>query len=158
METPQEYYERKRKLGLTDDITSNPNPDYNQPFYQNIFRLMESYAQLRDGRQSQLKNAALSIFDVSKCADIEEPYFDKKGKQIKEFAVLKVYHFFGVNDQGRGRKHHYMYKWIRLKEFKCKKYWVAWHLNEGDGSCYNLCAVADRQTRIIANAEIVQQY
>jgi hypothetical protein len=96
---------------------------------------------------------------VSNCADIEEPYFDKNGKQIKEFAVLKVYHFFGVNEQGRGRKHYYMYKWVRLKEYKGKKYWIAMHLNsDKESNYYDLRAVADKQTRIIADAEIVQQY
>ena len=65
METPQEYYERLRKIGLTDDITSNPDPDYNQSFYQNIFRLMDGYAKLCVGNQFVLKNAALPIFDVS---------------------------------------------------------------------------------------------
>ena len=102
--------------------------------------------------------AQFALQNVSNCAEIEEPYFDKNGKQIKEFAVLKVYHFFGVNEQGRGRKHYYMYKWVRLKEFKGKMYWVAWHLTKGDGASYNLRAVADKQTRIIADAEIVQQY
>ena len=42
----------------------------------------------------------LLLHNVSNCADIEEPYFDEKGIEIKEFAVLKVYHFFGVNEQG----------------------------------------------------------
>ena len=102
--------------------------------------------------------AQFALQNVSNCADIEEPYFDKNGKQIKEFAVLKVYHFFGVNEQGRGRKHYYMYKWVRLKEFNGKKYWVALHLTKGDGTSYNLRAVADKQTRIIADSEIVQQY
>lgn len=107
-------------------------------------------------QQKQQGNGILPC--VSNCADTEAPYFDKNGKQIKEFAVLKVYHFLGVNEQGRGRKHYYMYKWVRLKEFKGKKYWVAWHLTKGDGASYNLLAVADKQTRIIADAEIVQQY
>ena len=99
------------------------------------------------------------IHSVSNCADIEEPYFDEKGREIKEFAVLKVYHFFGVNGQGRGRKHYYMYKWVRLKEHKGKKYWVAMHLtNDRETSYYNLRAVADKQTRIIKGTEIVQQY
>ena len=89
--------------------------------------------------------------------EIEAPYFDKKGKEIKEFAVLKVYHFFGVNEQGRGRKHYYMYKWVRLKERKGKKYWVAMHLsNDKESNYYYLLAVANKQNRIIADTEIVQ--
>jgi hypothetical protein len=108
-------------------------------------------------QQKQKGNGVLPC--VSNCADTEAPYFDKKGKQIKEFAVLKVYHFFGVNDQGRGRKHHYMYKWVRLKEHKGKKYWVAMHLNsDKESNYYNLRAVANKQTRIIPDTEIVQQY
>ena len=90
---------------------------------------------------------------------IEEPYFDKNGKQIKEFAVLKVYHFKGVNEQGRGRKHYYMYKWVRLKEWKGKMYWVAQHLVKDEPeSYYHLRSVADKETRIIAGTEIMQQF
>ncbi len=47
METPQQYYEKLRKQGLTDDITENPYPDYSLPFYQAIFRLMKEYANLK---------------------------------------------------------------------------------------------------------------
>ena len=95
---------------------------------------------------------------VTNCTEIEAPYFDKKGKEIKEFALLKIYHFFGVNDQGIGRKHHYMYKWVCLEEYKGKKYWSALHLTNGDGGKFRLRAVADKRTRIIAQAEIIQSY
>lgn len=101
---------------------------------------------------------ALNISVVVNCTEIEQPYFDKNGKTIKEFAVLKVYHFLGVNDKGRGRKHHYMYKWVRLKEIQGKMCYVALHLTKGDNSSYNLRVVADKQTRIIADSEIVQTY
>jgi hypothetical protein len=98
----------------------------------------------------------LNITNNIKCDDIEAPYFDKNGKEIKEFAVLKVYHFYGVNEQGRGRKHYYMYKWVRLKEHKGKKYWVAMHLtSDKDSNYYALRAVADNDTRKIMDAEIV---
>ena len=106
--------------------------------------------------EQQINDLSLGV--VSNCTEIEDPYFDKKGKQIKEFALLKVYHFLGVNDQGRGRKHHYMYKWVKLKEFKGKMYWVALHLTKGDDGYYNLRAVADKQTRIIPDCEIIQSY
>lgn len=43
----KEYYEEMRKAGLTEDITSNDEPDYKHPFYQNIFRLMEGFSQKR---------------------------------------------------------------------------------------------------------------
>ena len=42
--TAQNFYDIQRRLGFTDDITSNPDPDYNFPFYHAIFRLMEEYA------------------------------------------------------------------------------------------------------------------
>ena len=44
IKTAQDYYETLRKQGMTEDITTNESPDYSQPFYQNIFRLMEGYA------------------------------------------------------------------------------------------------------------------
>jgi hypothetical protein len=43
----KEYFEEMRKLGFTKDITSNNEPDYRQPFFQNIFRLMEGFAHER---------------------------------------------------------------------------------------------------------------
>jgi hypothetical protein len=43
----KDHYEEMRKSGFTNDITSNDDPDYKQPFYQSIFRLMESFAQQR---------------------------------------------------------------------------------------------------------------
>jgi len=43
----KDYYEEMRKAGLTNDITSNDEPNYKQPFYQNIFRLMEGFAHQR---------------------------------------------------------------------------------------------------------------
>ena len=46
-ETAQQYYDRLRKQGWTDDITSNEDPDYRSEFYQNIFRLMEGYSLLK---------------------------------------------------------------------------------------------------------------
>lgn len=92
-------------------------------------------------------------------AEVEQPYKDQNGKEIKEFAVLKVYHFKGTNEQGRGRKHYYMYKWVRLVEYSDnKKYWAAMHLTNGDlKNCYRLKAVAN-ENRIIKGTEIVQQY
>lgn len=87
----------------------------------------------------------------------EEPYFDKNGKEIKEFAILKVFHFKGVNEQGRGRKIYYMYKWVQLQEWKGIKYWVAKHLTNNEGEHYHLRSVADKETRVIKGSEIVQQ-
>lgn len=87
----------------------------------------------------------------------ELPYFDKFGKEIKEFAVIKMFHFKGTNEQGRGRKNYYMYKWVRKHEFKGKVWWVGQHLTDDKGGDFNLKAVAD-ENRIIHSAEIVQQY
>jgi hypothetical protein len=50
-------------------------------------------------------------------------YLDKKGKELTHGCLVKVYHFKGVNDQGRGRKHYYMYKVI----VKLGKYWRGVH-------------------------------
>lgn len=44
---PVDFYEKLRVLGLTDEITSNSDPDYCLPFYQNIFSIMEDYALLQ---------------------------------------------------------------------------------------------------------------
>ena len=38
-------------------------------------------------------------------------FFDKKGKQICEYDVLKIFHFIGAR-----RKQHHMYKWVRRND------------------------------------------
>jgi hypothetical protein len=89
----------------------------------------------------------------------EQSYFDENGTEIKEFAVVKVFHFKGVNSRGNGRKNYFMYKWIRLVEYEGKKYWTARHLeNDDERSYYHLRTVADKETRIIKGTKIVQQY
>jgi len=68
MEKAKDYYERLRKQGWTNDITENEYPDYNQPFYQNIFRLMEGYAKLCESQKPTSENVeALGLFKVSPC-------------------------------------------------------------------------------------------
>jgi hypothetical protein len=129
MKRPSEY------MIMTDGVTRH---DYERELNKYIDYL-------------EAQNKQLNLPAVTNCTEIEAPYFDKKGKEIKEFALLKIYHFFGVNDQGRGRKHHYMYKWVCLEEYKGKKYWSALHLTNGDGGKFRLRAVADKQTRIIAH-------
>ena len=62
--------------------------------------------------------------------EIEEPYFDKNGREIKENDLLKIFHFKGVTNQGRGRKNYFLYKLVKLKEWKGKKYWTAYDLRE----------------------------
>ena len=49
----------------------------------------------------QKDDKAFAIHNVSNCTEIEAPYFDKNGKHIEEFAVIKIFHFKGVNEQGR---------------------------------------------------------
>jgi hypothetical protein len=44
--TPKEFYKQQRKLGLTEHITCNSEPNYNELFYQEIFNLMENYHKL----------------------------------------------------------------------------------------------------------------
>lgn len=89
--------------------------------------------------------------------ETEQPYFDEKGREIKEHSLIKVFHFKGTNEQGRGRKNYFMYKWVKLKEFQGKKYWVALHLVNESGDYYHLRTSAGPDRKIIG-AEIVQQY
>lgn len=50
-------------------------------------------------------------------------YLDKNGKELKHGDLVKVFHFKGVNEQLRGRKNYYMYKYI----VKVGKYWRGVH-------------------------------
>ena len=84
---------------------------------------------------------------------VEDNYFDEDGNKIEEFNLIKVFHFKGVNSQGRGRKNYFMYKWVKIKDGR----WIALHLNNDKGESYRLCAVADKQTRIINGTKIVQK-
>lgn len=81
---------------------------------------------------------------------IEKSYFDKNGKEIKEFAVLKIFHFTGIR-----RKRYYMYKWVKLIEKNNKQYWVAYHLTDDSGRYFFLRSIAN-ENRILSNVEIVQ--
>lgn len=47
--SPKEFYEEMRRLGLTDHITGDPNPNYQLPFYQNIFFIMDEYLKEHEG-------------------------------------------------------------------------------------------------------------
>lgn len=40
---------------------------------------------------------------------VSRVFVDKNGSEIKEYDVLKIFHFVGAR-----RKKHYMYKWVRL--------------------------------------------
>ena len=106
---------------------------------------------------TQKDEKAFAIHNVSNCADIEAPYFDKNGKKIEEFAVIKIFLFQGVNEQGRGRKNYYMYKWVRLTERNGKKWWTALHLLNDSGDYFHLRTTANSE-RVLTDTEIVQQY
>lgn len=83
----------------------------------------------------------------------EEPYKDKNGIEIKEFALLKVFHFIGSR-----RKRHYMYKQARLIEDKEKMWWVFYHLeNDDNNNWYSARCYNSGETRIINEVEIIQQ-
>ena len=81
---------------------------------------------------------------------VEQPFYDKKGKEIKMYSLLKMYHF----TSGR-RKKHYMYKWVKIKEFDGKRFYIANHL-DGTESWFSLHSIADPETRVIKNCEVIQ--
>lgn len=87
--------------------------------------------------------------------EIEQPYFDMNGDEIKEFSVIKIFHFMGRNKRGSGRKKYYMYKWVRLNERNGKKYWIALHLANSSGDYFHLRSIADAD-RKLEQTEIVQ--
>lgn len=82
----------------------------------------------------------------------EGSYFDEKGKEITEFSLIKIFHFIGAR-----RKKYYMYKWVRLKEFKGKMYWVALHLSDDSGDYFHLRSCGADSNRILKGVEVVQE-
>lgn len=75
---------------------------------------------------------------------------DKYGVEIKEFAVLKVFHFTGAR-----KKKHYMYKWVRLINGEL----CGVHLTDAHpDSWYVLRAMANHETGILEDSKIVQQH
>ena len=73
-------------------------------------------------------------------------YYDKNGKPINEFDVLKVFHFVGAR-----RKKHYMYKWVQRDD---NDRMIIKHLTNADESVL-LSAVVNKDG-IFQDAEIVQ--
>lgn len=73
-------------------------------------------------------------------------FYDNKGVEIREFAVIKFYHF-----TGKRRRKYYMYKWVNIID----GHLAARHLTP-DGGSFWLKAVADKDNRI--NCEVVQDY
>lgn len=86
----------------------------------------------------------------------EGDYFDEKGKKIKEFSVIKIFHFKGVNGKGTGRKNYFMYKWVKQIEFNGKWTWVALHLSDDSGDYFHLRTIADKD-RVLKGVEVVQE-
>jgi hypothetical protein len=82
------------------------------------------------------------------------PFYDKKGVEIKEFAVIKIYHFTAA----LRRKKHYMYKWVR-KNPNDPRYLVAYHLDSDKPNNYfNLSALSNGVDNICHSVEVVQSY
>lgn len=75
--------------------------------------------------------------------------FDKHGTEVKEFAVLKIFHFIGAR-----KKKHYMYKWVRNVNGRL----VGMHLDSADeDSHFHLRCIANADG-VMADVEIVQQH
>ncbi len=74
-------------------------------------------------------------------------FFDKAGNQIKEFDVLKVFHFIGAR-----RKRHYMYKLVRRDD---KGRMAIMHLTASDEPMVPMMAVTNKDG-VFEEAEIVQ--
>lgn len=91
--------------------------------------------------------------------EIEKPLYDKHGNEIGEFDVLKMFHFTGVNEQGRGRKHYYMYKGVTLKYHGPKNIWVWYgiHLSDPNQGDFPLRVMANKETRVLEDTEVVQK-
>ena len=83
---------------------------------------------------------------------IEQPYYDKNGKEIKEFSLLKVFHFTGAR-----KKKYYMYKFVKILDcVNGTGYYIGDHL-DGTNDWFLLCSIADPETRIINSCEIIQE-
>lgn len=84
---------------------------------------------------------------VVSCDDV---FYDSKGNELREFDVVKVFHFIG-----KRRKRHYMYKWIRKDDSGrlCMK-----HLADDASQLVSLSAVCKKTPAawIWVDAEIVQ--
>ena len=80
----------------------------------------------------------------------KDVFYDSKGNEIREFDVVKVFHFIG-----KRRKRHYMYKWIRKNDNGnlCMQ-----HLTDDISDLVSLTVVCKRTLAawIWEGAEIVQ--
>ena len=71
---------------------------------------------------------------------------DKKGTVIREFDLLKVFHFTAA----LRRKKHYMYKWVHIKQGEL----YGLHLADDSGESLPLWVIAPEG--VFEDAEIVQ--
>ena len=100
---------------------------------------------------------------MNQSTEFEKPFFDKHWKEIKEFDLLKIFHFLGVNEQGRGRKKYYMYKWVKNKHMIARDgtayTWYALHLNNDKGDGFYLSSQWRQEwapeNRVLSQVEIV---
>lgn len=74
-------------------------------------------------------------------------WFDKKGNEIKEFAIIKIFYFIGYRN-----KKHYMYKWVKIKD-GCL---VAYHLVNDSNGYFDMRSYP--QYKKLEEIEIVQYY
>lgn len=76
-------------------------------------------------------------------------YLDKNGVEVKEFNVLKIYHYTAR----LRRQKCYMYKWVR----NVNGYLVGMHLNNADkDSWFSLRSLINPDTGRMDGVEIVQ--
>jgi hypothetical protein len=145
--TPTLYGEDSKRF--QEQLKENENKKASPEELKRIKDNYESMKKIIDKSQSNKTSAVL-----------EAPYFDENGMEIKEFAVLKVFHFIGAR-----RKKHYMYKWVRIVEDMGKRYFYAQHLEDASGffeksitdkwTGYGLRGVANPERKIIGT-EVVQ--
>jgi hypothetical protein len=76
--------------------------------------------------------------------------YDKKDREIKEFDLIKVYHF----TDRRNRKR-YMYKWVKRATAGKLEGWAAFHLSHDNGFFW-LAAIAENNG-VLPDVEIIQR-
>lgn len=84
---------------------------------------------------------------------VDGPYYDKRGMEIRENDLIKIFHFIHY----RRRKKTYMYHVVTLKQNQGKWYFSAREYYKKDDGHYWLKAVADKNN-VLRNCEIIAQY
>ena len=83
----EEYYEQKRLRGFTDYITSNPNPDYSNEFYQQIFELMEGYKEAVINENLTQRSNIIELLEKYSIWLTKNGYMDTDWKDEPPFAI-----------------------------------------------------------------------